>query len=114
MDCRKRKWPSLVQPAAHSRSRTSDRKSWRRTTLHDAVRKSGNSHSRSNRKPGQHKGKAAADGKGCSLEFVFSDVREATAMAVYDLNNMRPDYLTREYRRKVASGESISLARLEA
>jgi quercetin dioxygenase-like cupin family protein len=35
-------------------------------------------------------------------------------MAVYDLNKMRPDYLTREYRRKVASGESISLARLEA
>jgi len=35
-------------------------------------------------------------------------------MAVYDLNKMRPDYLTREYRRKVAMGESLTLARLEA
>ena len=35
-------------------------------------------------------------------------------MALYDLNKMRPDYLTPEYRRKVASGESLTLARLEA
>jgi hypothetical protein len=35
-------------------------------------------------------------------------------MAVYDLNKMRPDYLTRQYRRKVATGESLTLARLEA
>ena len=35
-------------------------------------------------------------------------------MAVYDMNKMRPDYLTREYRRKVATGESLTLARLEA
>jgi len=30
------------------------------------------------------------------------------------MNKMRPDYLTREYRRKVATGESLTLARLEA
>jgi len=35
-------------------------------------------------------------------------------MAVYDLNKMRPDYLTREYRRKVANGDSLTLAKLEA
>ncbi|HWC19737.1 MAG TPA: cupin domain-containing protein [Terriglobales bacterium] len=35
-------------------------------------------------------------------------------MAVYDLNTMRPDYLTRRYRRKVATGESLTLARVEA
>lgn len=35
-------------------------------------------------------------------------------MAVYDLNKMRPDYLTREYRRKIATGDSLTLARLEA
>jgi mannose-6-phosphate isomerase-like protein (cupin superfamily) len=34
-------------------------------------------------------------------------------MAVYDLNRMQPDYLTREYRRKVANGDNLSLARLE-
>jgi mannose-6-phosphate isomerase-like protein (cupin superfamily) len=35
-------------------------------------------------------------------------------MAVYDLNKMRPDYLSGEYKRKVAAGESLTLARLEA
>lgn len=35
-------------------------------------------------------------------------------MPLYDLNKMRPDYLTPEYRRKVANGESLTLARLEA
>lgn len=35
-------------------------------------------------------------------------------MALYDLNKMRPDYLTREYRRKVANGDSLTLAKLEA
>jgi quercetin dioxygenase-like cupin family protein len=35
-------------------------------------------------------------------------------MAVYDLNKMRPDYVSREYRRKVATGENLTLARLEA
>ena len=35
-------------------------------------------------------------------------------MAVYDLNKMRPDYLSGEYKRKVATGESLTLARLEA
>jgi mannose-6-phosphate isomerase-like protein (cupin superfamily) len=34
-------------------------------------------------------------------------------MAVYDLNKMRADYLTPEYRRKIANGEQMSLARLE-
>jgi quercetin dioxygenase-like cupin family protein len=34
-------------------------------------------------------------------------------MAVYDLNKMRADYLTPEYRRKVATGENLTLARLE-
>ena len=34
-------------------------------------------------------------------------------MAVYDLNKMRPDYVSREYRRKVATGENLTLARLE-
>jgi quercetin dioxygenase-like cupin family protein len=34
-------------------------------------------------------------------------------MAIFDLNEMRPDYLTPEYRRKVASGENLTLARLE-
>jgi quercetin dioxygenase-like cupin family protein len=35
-------------------------------------------------------------------------------MALYDLNKMRPDYLSREYRRQVATGDSLTLARLEA
>lgn len=35
-------------------------------------------------------------------------------MAVYDLNKMRPDYVSKEYRRKVAQGENLTLARLEA
>ena len=34
-------------------------------------------------------------------------------MAIFDLNKMRPDYLTPEYRRKVASGDNLTLARLE-
>jgi quercetin dioxygenase-like cupin family protein len=34
-------------------------------------------------------------------------------MPVYDLNSMQPDYITREYRRKVATGDNITLARLE-
>jgi len=35
-------------------------------------------------------------------------------MAVYDLDKMRPDYLTRRYRRRVATGESLTLARVDA
>ena len=35
-------------------------------------------------------------------------------MAVYDLNKMKPEYVTRDYRRKVATGDNITLARLEA
>ena len=35
-------------------------------------------------------------------------------MAVYDLNKMRAEYVSGEYRRKVATGENLSLARLEA
>jgi quercetin dioxygenase-like cupin family protein len=34
-------------------------------------------------------------------------------MPTYDLNKMQPEYLSREYRRKVATGESLTLARLE-
>ena len=34
-------------------------------------------------------------------------------MAIYDLNKMRHDYLTPEYRRKVATGDNLMLARLE-
>ena len=35
-------------------------------------------------------------------------------MAIYDLNKMRPDYLTSDYRRKVATAESMTFAQLEA
>ncbi|HET9743625.1 MAG TPA: cupin domain-containing protein [Terriglobales bacterium] len=34
-------------------------------------------------------------------------------MPVFDMNHMRPEYLSREYKRKIATGESLSLARLE-
>ena len=34
-------------------------------------------------------------------------------MALYDLNKMKADYLTPEYRRKVATGDNLMLARLE-
>jgi quercetin dioxygenase-like cupin family protein len=34
-------------------------------------------------------------------------------MALYDLNKMKADYLTPEYRRKVATGDNLTLARLE-